>query len=240
MGPFFHVLGLLEANSVIASMTAAVRRGYGVGVGADRRSKVRLVVALACAVTVLLVLVQARWTPLRRLDDAATRATNAFMWRHPALVGPLRATAYVFHPWVFRAVVLFLAWRAARRGHRRAAVWAVATMVVAGVVEGSLKALTGRPRPLLPSPIAHASGGSFPSGHALTAAAGGAVIVLLLRPAAGVRARAAWTAAVVVSLITGASRVLLGVHYVSDVTAGWIIGTAIVVATCSATKLPFE
>lgn len=192
-----------------------------------------LILALTCAVIVLLVLVDARWTPLRHLDDAATRETNAYMWRHPALVGPLRATAYVSHPWVFRTIVLVLALGAARRGRSRMAVWAVATMVVAGAVEWTLKALIGRPRPLLPSPIAHAPGGSFPSGHALTAVVGCAVIVFILRPPGRV---AVWTLAVVISLVAGACRVLLGVHYVSDVVAGWIIGIAIVLATYSAAK----
>lgn len=193
--------------------------------------------ALTCAVAVLLALVEARWTPLRHLDHAATRETNASMLRHPTLAGPLRATAYVFHPWVFRAVVLALAWWTARRGARRVAAWAVAAMAVAAVVEWSLKALVGRPRPLLPSPIAHAAGASFPSGHALTAVVGCAVIVLIVRPAA--RA-VAWVAAVVISLVAGVSRVVLGVHYVSDVVAGWILGMAIVLAAVSAAKLSVE
>jgi undecaprenyl-diphosphatase len=113
------------------------------------------------------------------------------------------------------------------------AIWAVATMVVAGAVEWTLKALIGRPRPLLPSPIAHAPGGSFPSGHALTAVVGCAVIVLILCPPG--RA-AVWTVAVMISLAAGACRVLLGVHYVSDVVAGWIIGSVIVLATYSAAR----
>jgi membrane-associated phospholipid phosphatase len=182
---------------------------------------------------VLLALVEARWTPLRHLDDVTVREAHAWVLRHPALVGALRATAYVLHPWVFRAVVLALSWWAVRRGERRMAAWAVATMAVAAVVEWSLKALVGRPRPLLPHPIAHAAGASFPSGHALTAVVGCVVIAFMLRPA--VRA-AAWAAAVVISLVAGADRVLLGVHYVSDVVAGWILGIAIVLGMVSAAK----
>ena len=190
-----------------------------------------LSLALTCAVAVLLVVVDARWAPLRHLDDAVTRDTNAFVGRHPGLVGPLRATSYVFHPWVFRVVVLVLAWWSARRGARQVAAWAVATIVVAAVVEWTLKALVGRSRPMPPSPIAHAPGGSFPSGHAMTAAVGCAVILLILRPA---WRKIAWAAAVALTLVAGACRILLGVHYVSDVIAGWLLGAAIVAATCSA------
>jgi undecaprenyl-diphosphatase len=66
---------------------------------------------------------------------------------------------------------------------------------------------------------------------------GCAVIVLIVRPAA--RA-VAWVAAVVISLVAGVSRVVLGVHYVSDVVAGWILGMAIVLAAVSAAKLSVE
>jgi membrane-associated phospholipid phosphatase len=198
-----------------------------------------LSLVLACvavlAVGVLLALVDARWVPLRHLDDAATRETNAYVRHNAGLVGPLRATAYVFGPWVFRVVVVVLAAWLARRGARRTAIWAVAAMVVTGVVEWTLKTLVGRPRPIVPRPIAHAPGASFPSGHALTAAVGCAVIVLILRRT---WRATVWVAAVVISLVAGACRVLLGVHYVSDVVAGWILGIAIVLATYSAAK-PF-
>lgn len=201
-----------------------------------------LSLALVCvavlAVGVLLALVDARWAPLRHLDDVATRDTHSYVRRHPALVGPLRATAYVFHPLVFRVIVLLLAAWLLHRGARRTAIWAVATIVVAGVVQAGLKAFAGRPRPVLPTPIAHSPGASFPSGHAMTAVVGCAVIVLVVLPALrGTWRAAAWTAAVVISLASGACRVLLGVHFVSDVVAGWILGAAVVLATYSASKL---
>jgi membrane-associated phospholipid phosphatase len=183
---------------------------------------------------VLLGLVDAHWAPLRHLDDDASRATHTYVIRHPELEGPLRATAVITHPWTFRLVVLVLVvWLAAR--DRRRAVWAGVTMVVAGVVAPSVKALVARPRPLLPEPIAHAPGTSFPSGHALGAAVGSAVIVVLLLPVLrGAWRWVAWTLAVLVTVATGAFRVLLGVHYASDVTAGWILGAAIVLATIAA------
>jgi membrane-associated phospholipid phosphatase len=193
------------------------------------------VVLVAGPFAVLLALVDARWAPLRHLDDSTTHDTHAFVEDHPGLVTPLRATAYVLHPLVFRTVVVAMAVWLAVRGARRLAAWALVTIAVAGVLEAAVKSLVGRARPVVPAPVAHAPGASFPSGHALTATVGSAVIVLLLTPFLGRAGRvAAWTAAVVVSVASGAFRVLLGVHYLSDVTAGWVLGAAIVLATAAA------
>lgn len=190
---------------------------------------------VAVPFAVLLALVDARWMPLRHLDDSATLDTNSYVWDHPALRGPLRGTSYLTHPWVFRVIVALLAvWLILHRAWRRAA-WAVVTMTAAGFLVSGVKALVARPRPLLPEPIAHAPGASFPSGHALGAVVGCAVIVLILRPLLrGAWRVVAWTLAAAVSVAAGAFRVLLGVHYVSDVVAGWILGVAIVLATLAA------
>ncbi|MEV5707385.1 phosphatase PAP2 family protein [Actinoallomurus sp. NPDC052274] len=184
---------------------------------------------------VLLALVDVHWAPLRHLDDTATTHTHGFVLRHRALVGPLRATAYVFHPWVFRTILLVLAAWLLYRGARRLALWAATNVLVAGVVSATLKTAVGRTRPVLPSPIAHSGGGSFPSGHALMTVVGTATIVLVLLPLLRRAWRAvAWAAAAVLSVVSGLFRVLLGVHYLSDVIAGWILGTAIVLATTAA------
>ncbi|GAA4630727.1 phosphatase PAP2 family protein [Actinoallomurus vinaceus] len=207
----------------------------------DGRLGLRL--TLACAAVfliavpfvVLLALVNARWAPLRHLDDVATVDTNTFVLRHRALAGPLRATAYVFHPWVFRVIVLALAAWLLFRGARRLAAWAAVNVLVAGVLSAGLKTAVGRPRPVLLSPIAHSGGTSFPSGHALMTVVGTTTIVLIMLPVLrGAWRAVAWTAAAVLSVVSGMCRVLLGVHYVSDVVAGWILGVAIMLATTAA------
>jgi membrane-associated phospholipid phosphatase len=190
---------------------------------------------VAVPFVLLLVLVDARWTPLRHLDGTATDATNTWVRAHASLEPVLRATAYVLHPWVFRAVVLVLAGWLYVRGARRLAVWAVVTLAVAGLLVAVLKVLVGRHRPVPEIPVAHAPGASFPSGHALGAVVGSAVIVLILRPMLrGAWRWIAWTVAVILSLAAGAFRVMLGVHYLSDVVAGWILGAAVVLATTAA------
>jgi membrane-associated phospholipid phosphatase len=91
------------------------------------------------------------------------------------------------------------------------------------------KALVGRERPPLPFALVDADGYSFPSGHATGT---GAVTVI----SAWMLTRwlipwwtgrvVVWTVAIGSVFLIGFSRVYLGVHYVSDVLAGWMLGTA--------------
>jgi undecaprenyl-diphosphatase len=209
--------------------------------GTDGRLGLRLTLAclavflMAVPFAGLFALVDTRWAPLRRLDDSMTRDLNSYALHHRVLVHPLQATSYIFHAWVFRVVVAALAVWLIYRGARRLAAWALANLVVSGILDVVLKVLINRPRPALPSPIAHAPGGSFPSGHALTAVVGSATIVLILLPVLhGAWRVVAWVAATVISVLSGVCRVALGVHYVSDVLAGWVLGAAIVLATAAA------
>lgn len=91
------------------------------------------------------------------------------------------------------------------------------------------KALVGRERPPLPFALVDADGYSFPSGHATGT---GAVTVITawmltrwLIPWWTGRV-VVWTVAIGSVFLIGFSRVYLGVHYVSDVLAGWMLGTA--------------
>ena len=74
-------------------------------------------------------------------------------------------------------------------------------------------------------PIAHGNGNSFPSGHSLGSIVCYGAVFLVFLPAARGRWRTVFTT-VIVALIAliGISRILLGVHYVSDVIGGWAIG----------------
>ncbi|MEO5875967.1 MAG: phosphatase PAP2 family protein [Streptosporangiaceae bacterium] len=190
---------------------------------------------VAVPFTALLSLVDSKWGPLRHLDDDSTRSLNTYVLDHRALIDPLKATSYIFHAWVFRTVVLALAVWLFIRGARRLALWAVVTLTAAGLLGFLLKVAVDRPRPELPTPIAHFPGGSFPSGHAMTAAMGTVTIVLIVLPVLPRAGRVvAWVLAILISFASGICRVALGVHYVSDVVAGWILGVAVVMATAAA------
>jgi membrane-associated phospholipid phosphatase len=112
------------------------------------------------------------------------------------------------------------------RRHRRPAVFGFVATIAIGVttLNNTLKLLVDRERPMIDQLIGSA-GSSFPSGHSATAAAGWAALVLLLERSSP-RAARRWLmlGAVVVAVAVAASRALLGVHWLTDVIAGVIVG----------------
>jgi undecaprenyl-diphosphatase len=110
-----------------------------------------------------------------------------------------------------------------RAGRRRDALVLIAATLVAQVAINGPKELFARPRPEAGSAVPLPDSYSFPSGHALTA-----VVVFGLLAALWGR-RAGYLAAAALALAIGASRVVLNVHYVGDVAAGFLLGLTILV-----------
>jgi undecaprenyl-diphosphatase len=95
-----------------------------------------------------------------------------------------------------------------------------------------LKVLVQRARPVIDEPLSHAPGYSFPSGHAFNAAVVATVVVLLLWPVLSKPGRRlVMVLAVLGVLVIGLDRVFLGVHFASDVVAGWVLGFGISLAS---------
>lgn len=113
-------------------------------------------------------------------------------------------------------------------GHRIAAATVFASTVGAFVLSESLKWGFDRARPTVVPPLATVSSGSFPSGHAaLSAAVYLTMAALLVRevPNPATR-RFVLATGILVTFLVGTTRVLMGVHYPSDVLAGWMTGSA--------------
>jgi membrane-associated phospholipid phosphatase len=92
------------------------------------------------------------------------------------------------------------------------------------LLSNALKLVIERERPSVLQ-LAGAAGSSFPSGHSTAAAACWAAVALVLTRHAGRRTRAfAGALAAFVAVAVGASRALLGVHWVTDVVAGLALG----------------
>ena len=110
--------------------------------------------------------------------------------------------------------------------------WLTAALVLAATVSGSLavdlaKQVVARPRPDVVPHLVEVSSLSFPSGHSANSAIVYLTLATLLTqaiPAAGLRRYVIGVAVLLVTAI-GISRVYLGVHWPSDVLAGWSFGT---------------
>jgi len=108
-----------------------------------------------------------------------------------------------------------------------------ALMLIASVGGGILlstlfKAGFDRPRPDLVAHLSHIYTASFPSGHSMMAAVTYLTLGALLSPLHRDWAIKLFflSAAVVITVLVGLSRIYLGVHWPTDVLAGWAAGAA--------------
>jgi len=179
----------------------------------------------------ILLLVEDRWTPLLRLDEGARDNLHNFAVTHQGFVGAMQlisdsgsALAWQI---VFAIVVVWLLWRRLPR----LALFVVVTSAGSSVLNAVVKTAVHRLRPVLTDPVAHEPGASFPSGHSQAAMVGYAVLLLVFLPVLhGVWRRLAVSFAVLMVLAIGFSRIALGVHYLSDVIGGFVLGAAWVAA----------
>jgi undecaprenyl-diphosphatase len=181
----------------------------------------------------LLLMVESRWAPLLGIDDGARDALHAAAVDDAALVTAMKLVSTVGSAWVYVPLFAALAAWLARRGLVRLAVFAVVAMLGSWLLNSLVKLAVHRARPVLPDPVAHADGMSFPSGHAQSATVAASVLLLVFLPALRrrpARRRLAVGAALSWVIAVAFSRVGLGVHYVSDVLAGIVLGAAWVIA----------
>jgi undecaprenyl-diphosphatase len=96
------------------------------------------------------------------------------------------------------------------------------------VLAGLLKLVYARPRPTLVPHLVDVTSSSFPSGHATDSAIVYLTLAALLARSIPERGPRIYIigAAILMILLIGVSRVYLGVHWPSDVAAGWTLGAA--------------
>jgi membrane-associated phospholipid phosphatase len=197
--------------------------------GAGERAGWRLGLGLAGALAVLVaavplaMLVRAEHPQLVAADLVVSRAAERATAGSEALLVTARVVTLLGDPALLTAAAALLALVLWRRGHRRLAAFVVVARLGAMVLSTGLKAAVDRARPVFEEPVTTALGASFPSGHALGSAAFYATAAVLLAPSAR-RTRLLLPAVVLVGVLVAASRVLLGVHFVSDVASGLLIG----------------
>jgi undecaprenyl-diphosphatase len=173
--------------------------------------------------------------PVRAFDQWVATSVNAVVTPHPVLVGVLTAVTALGSTWTAAATLSTVAVALLIRHRWRLAAYVAVTALGGVGLSPAIKELVGRLRPVVPQPVLLAPGPSFPSGHATTITITVGVLILVALPALSARAgRAAVAGGVLTVLLVGCTRIALGVHFVSDVAAGWVLGAAWVALTATA------
>ncbi len=172
---------------------------------------------------------------LVRLDTSAARHLHEWVRQSDDLVRGLKILTFFGSPVWFYVIVIpamFWVWR---RGHIRLAIFLAVTALGGGLLDTVVKEVVDRARPSLVDPVATAHGKSFPSGHAMSSTFVYGALLLVFFPVIGRRYRSfAVGGAAVLVLAIGFTRLALGVHYISDVVGGFILGLAWLAASTAA------
>lgn len=192
---------------------------------AGARLLLSLLGALAIAVVAvpLAVLVRAQWSPIVAADLDLSRAAEQAVDGSPPLLLLARAVTLLGEPVLLTLAAAVLALVLWQRGHGRLAAYVLVARLGAVVLSQGLKLAVDRARPVFDEPVATALGASFPSGHALGSTVFWTTCAVLLLPRSR-RPRLLLAGALLVAVLVAASRVLLGVHFLSDVVGGLLLG----------------
>ncbi|GHE64010.1 hypothetical protein GCM10019059_24470 [Camelimonas fluminis] len=113
----------------------------------------------------------------------------------------------------------------AATGRRRLALAVLCAVASAILAALALKVLAGRPRPEVVPHLGGFTGASFPSSHAMLSIAVYGTLAVALAASRTSRWLAC-LAAIALAAVIGFSRLYLGVHWPTDVLAGWCLGGA--------------
>jgi len=157
----------------------------------------------------------------RAFDDATRAAVHHFA--SPLMTAIMRGLSFVGSTIALSVATIFVVIRFAMRKWKREAILFALTMIGAGLLNITLKLAFKRPRPVPFFNLSPPETYSFPSGHSLTSAVFfGALAAILTARISSTRVKAAiWIVSTAMFLLIGLSRIYLGVHYTTDVIAGF-------------------
>lgn len=174
--------------------------------------------ALSLALVFAIALLR-RWSITDALDLSAMRWVGIWRTDATSIVTSAMLVATAVGDTLGRIVlVIVLAAWLAYQSRWRDAGWLVAVVIGGTLLNLILKQMFAAPRPDLLPHLDVVNSYSFPSGHATgNMIFFGAAMMLI-------RTRTAWAIGALMILWIGASRIWLGVHWPTDVLAGWIEG----------------
>ncbi len=161
------------------------------------------------------------------LDTAGLDRLHDWVQGSPGVVSALKLVTDLGSPvWLWLVMIVAVV-GLLRVGRTRLAVFLIVTALAGSLIDTVVKIAVDRPRPVLLDPVATARGKSFPSGHTMSATVCYGALLLAFLPAVARRWRP-WlvggTAGLVLAI--GFTRLALGVHYLSDVVGGLVLGLA--------------
>src|SRR3954464_14205529 len=130
----------------------------------------------------LLFLVQDRWPPLLEVDDGARDSLHSFAVTHAGVVTAMQTLSTLGSALVYLPLFALVAVWLLRSGRPRLAIFVAVTAAGRAGLNALGKLAVHRARPVLPDPVAHANGLSFPSGHAQSAMVAASLLGLLALP----------------------------------------------------------
>lgn len=209
--------------------------------GEQRRMSAALIVGLLAAAAALMLFAwlggEIQEGEVLTLDERVRGMLHQVA--SPGLTALMVAASRYGGPAILVPVGLAVALAFLVRGWQRGALLVVVTLAGAGLLNGLLKLYFARirPDPFFDYPLPGSP--SFPSGHALYAASvfGGLAVLLSARLGNHLLRILVWSAAILLAGLVGLSRVYLGVHYPSDVLAGYAIGVIWVTAVAFGDRL---
>ena len=191
-------------------------------------------VVVAVPLGLLTFLIRTNFDPLVRFDQRVIESATGFTRDHARLRSVVHTWEVISQPYV---MYLFLGLPVSLyvwfgRHLRTRAWWGMATMAVGWAIAALLKLVVRRARPQIDDPFSQHLGYSFPSGHATNNAIVITAVVLMVWPFATTVVRrlligigAAWV------VLTCADRLFAGAHFLSDVTAGVVLGCGLTAAS---------
>lgn len=192
----------------------------------------------ALAVVALALLVRGD-TAVSEMDIAVHERLRAYALAHPPWLSAMAALTHLGDTAVVGAAVIVVLAIAVVRRRRPDAAFVVGAALLAYVLSRALRSWLGRARPedrLWPT-----HDPAFPSGHAANSAALAAIVVLLWWPRLRAGGRIGLVAAAsAYAMVVGLTRIAGGVHWLSDVLAGWLVAVATVLAVAAAFRVGRE